>query len=40
MFFMRKPKPGIDPRDAVAKAQAGDMHVIDVREHGEVAMSG
>lgn len=41
MFFMRMLRQtGMDVRDAVEKAQAGDIHVIDVREHGEIAMSG
>ncbi len=30
----------MDPREAVAKARAGDITVIDVRDHGEVQMTG
>lgn len=41
MFFMRKAQPsGLSPQDAVRGAQTGTITVIDVREHGEVAMSG
>lgn len=40
MFFRQSRKPGMSPQEAVAGAQAGEVIVIDVREHGEVAMSG
>lgn len=37
-FLMGGPK--MDPRDAVAKASAGEINLIDVRDHGEVKMTG
>ncbi|MCK0138560.1 rhodanese-like domain-containing protein [Aliiroseovarius sp. F47248L] len=30
----------MDPREAVTKARAGEITVIDVRDHGEVQMTG
>jgi len=41
MFFRSIPQAGaLSPQDAVRGAQDGSVIVIDVREHGEVAMSG
>lgn len=41
MFLFRQaPKNRLSPQDAVQGARAGEIIVIDVREHGEVAMSG
>lgn len=41
MFFMRPPQaPSMRPQDAVRGAGDGSVIVIDVREHGELAMSG
>lgn len=42
MFFMRKPQPaaGMSPHEAVRAAKEGKVTLIDVREHGELAMSG
>ena len=41
MFFFGKTRnSGLSPQDAVQGAQEGSVLVIDVREHGEVAMSG
>lgn len=42
MFFMRKPRgpAGLNCKDAVQKASTGDIHLIDVREQREIAMSG
>jgi rhodanese-related sulfurtransferase len=41
MFFRRRPEAAtFSPQDAVRGAQDGSVTVIDVREHGEVAMSG
>lgn len=41
MFFLRKPpKGGIDPQSVVEKAGRDEITVIDVRELGEVSMSG
>ncbi len=37
--FMNK-GPKITARDAVAKAGTGEIQVIDVRDHGEVQMTG
>ena len=33
-------KPGLSPKDAVEKAAAGDITVVDVRDMNELAMSG
>ena len=30
----------MDPREAVAKVTAGEINLIDVRDHGEVQMTG
>jgi rhodanese-related sulfurtransferase len=32
--------PRLSPQDILTKVQAGEMQLIDVREHNEVAMSG
>lgn len=41
MFFFRQSKPaGMSPQEAVTGSQDGSVTVIDVREHGELAMSG
>lgn len=41
MFFRRQTQQGgISPDDAVLGAKTGAVTVIDVRDHGEVAMSG
>ena len=42
MFFMRKPRPapGMSPQEAVEAAREGRVTLIDVREAGEVAMTG
>ncbi|UWQ13171.1 sulfurtransferase [Aliiroseovarius sp. M344] len=40
MFGTMMSRQGLDPREAVARAQAGEITVIDVRDHGEVQMTG
>lgn len=40
MFFRQAQKPGLTPQQAVEGARDGSVIVIDVREHGEVAMTG
>lgn len=41
MFLFRQArKSGLSPEDAVHGAKDGSIIVIDVREHGEVSMSG
>jgi len=40
MFFRQARKPGMTAAEAIAGAKAGDVIVIDVREQGEVSMSG
>ena len=39
-FFRQKQAPGMSPAEAIEGARDGSVTVIDVREHGEVAMSG
>lgn len=39
-FFRRGQKSGMSPAEAIEGARDGSVTVIDVREHGEVAMSG
>lgn len=41
MFFRRQPQAAtLSPQDAVRGARDGSLTVLDVREHGEVAMTG
>ncbi|MDK3016405.1 rhodanese-like domain-containing protein [Pseudodonghicola flavimaris] len=40
MFFRQARTPGLSAEEAVAAAAAGDVIVIDVRDHAEVAASG
>lgn len=41
MFLFRQARSsGLTPQDAVAAAKDGSVIVIDVRDHGELAMSG
>ncbi len=41
MFFFRQaPGSGLSPQEAVAGAQDGSVIVVDVRDHGELAMTG
>ncbi len=40
MFFGRTRAAGLSPRDAIEGAEQGEVTVIDVREHGEVAATG
>lgn len=40
LFFRREKTAGMSPKEAVEGAQAGDITIVDVRETGEVQMSG
>jgi rhodanese-related sulfurtransferase len=40
MFNFRKPAPRLSAADAVARAKAGELTLIDVRDTGELAASG
>ncbi|MEP3635555.1 MAG: rhodanese-like domain-containing protein [Shimia thalassica] len=41
MFFFKKPAPtGLSIADAVQRAKNGDLVLVDVREHEEVAATG
>ncbi|GHG87485.1 rhodanese-like domain-containing protein [Pseudodonghicola xiamenensis] len=40
MFFRKTRTPGMTPAEAVAGAKTGNVIVIDVRDQGEVALSG
>lgn len=38
--FLRQTAPALPVQDAIARVAAGDMVLIDVRDHGEVERSG
>ena len=40
MFFLRQKTSGLSPAEAISRAAAGDLTVIDVREQSELAASG
>ena len=39
-FFRQSQKSGLSPQEAIAGAKAGELVVIDVRDRGELAMTG
>ncbi len=38
--FMRKSEPGLALSDAIAQVAAGELTLIDIRDHGELTQTG